>query len=342
MVPEGGRLPNERIQQTVELDEILDTLDPFTRKAFRTWQRQTGDAIDGRGGDLNEALGNLPGFVEEGGDLLEVLDRQRAALRGLVRNTGVVFESLTRREGQLQNLIRNGDTVFTAIQRQRDSWADTFRVFPTFLDESRATFSRLERFAKDTEPLLVDLEPAIDDLGPTLENVGDLAPDLRRLFQRLDPLITASRRSLPATTEVLDDLRPFLGELGPWLGQLNPILDWVGQHENTLTDMFANLPVATAARTQSSLPGAPGHYLRQIGPTGTETVAMWPQRLPSNRGNAYPNPLAFLGEEYTNRGSAAWDCNNSNPEDCRTQEAFPFDGRTDRFPRVQDRPYGGG
>ncbi|WP_205699108.1 MlaD family protein [Conexibacter sp. SYSU D00693] len=337
-LPEGGRLADRRVQDTVELDEILDTFDPYTRQALRTWQRSAGDAIDRRGGDVNDALGTLPGFVEDGGDLLGVLDRQRAALRGLVRNTGVVFQALTKREGQLQSLIRNGDTVFSAIQRQREDWAQTFKVLPTFLDESRATFRRMDRFAQDTDPLLVDLEPAVRDLGPTLESVGDLAPDLRRLFQRMSPLITASRRSLPDTTEVLDGLRPFLGELGPWLGQLNPILDWVGVHEHTLTDMLSHLGVATAARTQSSVKGAPGHYLRQIGPIGTETIAMWPRRLPTNRGNAYPNPLAFLGDEYTDNGSEAWDCKNAS-SNCREAKPFSFDGRLDKLPKVQARPY---
>ena len=345
---EGARLPNRAVGDRVQLDEILNTLDPYTRQAFRTWQRSAGDAIHRRGGDVNAALGNLPGFVQEGGDLLEVLDRQRAALRGLVRNTGVVFEALTRREDRLQDLVRNGDTVFTAIQRQRDNWAQTFRILPTFLDESRATFTRLERFAADTEPLLVDLEPAIRDLGPTLESVGDLAPDLRRFFQRLDPLITVSRRSLPATAEVLDGLRPVLQSLGPWLSQLNPTLDWVAQHQHTLTDVMANLGVATAARTKPGVPGAPGHYLRQIGPTGTETISFWPRRLATNRGNAYINPLSLAGPEGARTKIIAnWDCANAGGEKdnegspaCRVQGPYPFDGRTDRFPKVTERPYG--
>ena len=107
---EGGRLANRQVQDSTQLDEILNALDPYTRKAFRTWQQELGKGVRNRGQDLNDAFGNLPTFVDEGGDLLEVLDEQRAALRGLVRNTGVVFGALTEREQQLRALTQHRTT----------------------------------------------------------------------------------------------------------------------------------------------------------------------------------------------------------------------------------------
>jgi hypothetical protein len=193
-----------------------------------------------------------------------------------------------------------------------------------------------------------DLEPALDDLAPALRDVGDLSPDLRRLFVNLDPLIDVSERSLPATSQIFDGLRPLLGRLGPWLGELNPILDWVGQHENTLTDVFANLGVATAARSPSGFPGAPGHYLRQFGPVGAETAAIHPNRLATNRGNAYINPGSLAGPAGArSRIIASFDCANAGGEKpadgaspaCREQEPYTFEGLSEKFPRVAARGY---
>ncbi len=169
-----------------------------------------------------------------------------------------MFGAITEREDQLQALIRNSNTVFRAIDSERDSFADIWRTFPTFLDESKATFTRLQRFAVTTRPVVRELEPAFVDLKPTLRAVGDLSPDLRRLFLRLDPLVDASKTSFPATRQVLEGLRPLLGALGPWLGEVNPTLDWLGQHQHTLVDMFANLGVATQATTSSNDPQATG------------------------------------------------------------------------------------
>ena len=348
---EGALLPNRQVKGTVELDEILDTFDPYTRAAYRTWQQSLGQAVDKRGQDLNDAFGSLPGFVESGGDLFEVLDDQKASLKGLVKNTGVVFGALTERERQLHRLVVNSDTVFSAIQRERESFAQVWNIFPTFLDESKLTFRRMQRFARTTRPLVRDLKPALEDLAPTLRDVGDLSPDLKRLFVNLDPLIDQSRKSLPATREVLDGLRPLLGAVGPWLSELNPILDWVSQQQHTLTDVFANLGAATSARTVSSDPRAPGHYLRQYGPTGAETVAVHPNRLSGNRGNAYINPMALVGPDQSRRGIiAAFDCRNAGGEKvdkgepggsptCEVQKPFAFQGRLTRFPRVEREDY---
>ena len=358
-IPEGGRLENRQIKPAVELDEILDALDPYTQQAFRTWQQSLAQGVRGRGQDLNDSLGNLPAFVEEGGDLLEILDREKQALGLLVRNTGVVFGALTEREDQLRNLVANTDEVFNAIAQERESFAQVWQVFPTFMTESRLTYDRLRRFSVNTRPLIRDLTPAIDDLRPTLRALGDLGPDLQRLFVNLDPLITASKRSLPALRQIFAGLEPTLAALGPWLQEVNPILEWIGQHQHTITDMFANLGVATAATTPSGDPRATGHYLRQFGPQGLETVAVHPRRLSTNRGNSYYNPLGVIGPQIAQTGVLpAWDCKNTGvagtgerPADpgtggqgaqaaCRLQPPYAFKGQTRAFPHVERSNYG--
>src|SRR3954468_2321295 len=79
-VPEGGRLGDGQVAKTVQLDEIFDSLDPQTRKAFQGWQQELAKGIDGHGRDFNDALGTLPGFAADGADVLGVLDTQQGAL----------------------------------------------------------------------------------------------------------------------------------------------------------------------------------------------------------------------------------------------------------------------
>ena len=64
-LPEGGRLPEGSVSETVELDEILCMFDPETRAAFRVWMQTQAQAIDGHGRDLNDALGNLGPFADD-------------------------------------------------------------------------------------------------------------------------------------------------------------------------------------------------------------------------------------------------------------------------------------
>src|SRR5262249_51242421 len=98
MLPEDGRLPDGQVHDSVQLDEIFDALDPKTRMAFRTWQQELAKGIAGHGRDLNDAIGTLPGFASDAGDVLAVLDSQQNALSLLVKNTGVVFGALSENQ----------------------------------------------------------------------------------------------------------------------------------------------------------------------------------------------------------------------------------------------------
>ena len=88
-------------------------------------------------------FGNLEGFAVDGATLLKELDQQEIAVRRLIKNTGVVFGAINEREGALGELIVNSNNTFEATASRDAALAETFRVFPTFLDESKATLARL-------------------------------------------------------------------------------------------------------------------------------------------------------------------------------------------------------
>ena len=87
-----------------------------------------------------------------------MLDSQEGAVSRLVKNTGVTFGALTENEQQLANLITSAGRVFEATASQQDNLAETIRIFPTFLDESKATLERLETFS--LEHAAADPRPA--------------------------------------------------------------------------------------------------------------------------------------------------------------------------------------
>ncbi|HEV3001426.1 MAG TPA: MlaD family protein [Solirubrobacteraceae bacterium] len=315
-IAEDGRLPDARVEDTVELDEVLSILDTPTQRFFRQWQQDTGRAVHDRGTDLNDAFGNLPRFVAGGQDVLQVLNAHERAVSRLVRNTGVVFGALTEREDQLRALMVNTDEAFSATAEQKEALAETFRIFPTFLDESRLTMVDLESFSRQTRPLVRDLRPALRDLAPTLRDVRALAPDLTNFYRDLDPLITVSRRGLPALREVLVGARPLLGQLQPFLEQLNPILEWLEYQQHSTADFFSNgggALIDTAPALKGLDPREIGHYLGQFGVTGEETfTSLQPERPENQRGNAYPDATMLFDPEAGKRLIfASWDCSNT-------------------------------
>ncbi|HEY0632898.1 MAG TPA: MlaD family protein [Thermoleophilaceae bacterium] len=290
---DGGHLPQGSVAQTVQLDEIFRAFDPKTRAAFRTWLDEQGRALDKRGRDLNAALGNLTPFEQDANTLLQVLNEQKADTRRLVANTGVVFDALTQRGDQLRSLIDNSNTVFRTTASRDARLKEIFTIFPTFLDEARLTTARLTTFSQATNPLITQLRPAARELSPTLLDLRRLAPDLKGLFRDLGPLITASRKGLPAVARILDDTKPLLGQLEPFLRNLNPILDYLGLYKREIASFFILDSASTQAVDRPTGTSGLVHYLRTANPLGPENLAVYPHRLRTNRSNPYVAPGGY-------------------------------------------------
>jgi phospholipid/cholesterol/gamma-HCH transport system substrate-binding protein len=366
IIPEDGTLAATQVSPTVELDEIFRAFDAKTREAFRVWMQQQAEGIQGRGRDINDALGNLAPFAEDTSRILRILNSQEGAVRQLVANTGNVFDALSERRGQLRGLITNSNRVFDATASRDQELEETFKALPTFEKESQVTVRRLTDFAHKTNPLVTQLRPAARQLSPTLRQLSALAPDAKALFRDIDPLVTASKTGLPATQRFLDDLHPLLADFDPVLRQVNPILLGLGNYKSELTAFFANTVAATQAYTIPK-PGVQLHYLRTMNPVNPENFAVYPRRIGTNRPNPYAFPRNF---DQLPQGMPAYEtrqCGRGTPTivnplldilpqtlqdniqkyafgpvgsavpapPCKQQPKFPFQGETTQFPHVK-------
>jgi phospholipid/cholesterol/gamma-HCH transport system substrate-binding protein len=321
---EGGDVPraNERceaaqVDDTVELDEIFRLFDEDTKEAFRIWVREGARTIAGdgkdpsqdRSQDLSDALGNLSGFSEDGERLLRTLDEQGTAVRQLIKNTGVVFGALNEREGALRDLIVNADRTFDATQSRDEALAETFAIFPTFLDESRLTFERLERFSRNTDPLVTDLKPVADDLGPTVRDLAALSPDLEGFLRDLRPLIAQSPK-LEDAERFLRGARPVFAALNRWLPEFNPILSFLNYSSPQVSDFITNGASALAAFVPERESEGPLNYLRQYGVINSRSLSLNQTRPTYERGNAYGIPNHHKRKKAAG-ALESFDCSNT-------------------------------
>jgi virulence factor Mce-like protein len=320
VLPDDGLLARSNVQPAVQLDQIFNALNPTTRHAFQVWQQELAKAVRNNDQNLNNVLGNLPSFAADATNLLQVLDVEHTAVVHLVQNGGTVFAALNRSQSALHNLIVTGEQTFHTTAQNNNAIAATFHAFPTFLTNAKATMTTAQSFATNTDPLIKQLEPVATNLRPTLASLNRLSPYLRSLFHNLGPLITAAKTGLPATRDVLNGATPLLGSLGPFLEQLNPILTWLSLHQQLTSDFISNGGGSLAAKTTAAFgTGSAGHYLRQFGPTGTETLSFSANRDPDNRGNDYPPPLWLSDAHSFSAGGQfpgsfafpSWDCNNA-------------------------------
>jgi phospholipid/cholesterol/gamma-HCH transport system substrate-binding protein len=294
MLDDGGRLRNAQIEDTVELDEIFTAFDPDTRDAFREWVKELDGAItrNHRSEDLSDAFGNFEGFAVDGAKLFQVLDEQNTAVHHLIKNTGRVFGAINERRGALRELILNSKRTFEATASRDEALAETFAIFPTFLDESKATMARLEDFSRSTNPLVNDLKGPADDLGPTVRDLGDLAPDLERLFRDLGPLIRVSRTGVPALERTLREAEPLAEALHVFFPELNPILSYFNFHQTTIAAFITNGGADLAADYGTGQRGQ-----SQMGIVEDRGFEAYPYGEPPPdwaRGNAYLHPNSLM------------------------------------------------
>jgi virulence factor Mce-like protein len=295
-LPDGGTLAHTNIDDTVQLDEVFRAFDPRTRRYFQEWVRDSGIAAGGQfGSDLNDSLGNAAPFFSAGSDLLQPLADQRVALRRIVRDTGRVFHAISRENGQLRGLVTNGEATFSALSSRDQALAETFQILPTFLRETRTTVARLERFARNTDPLVRELQQPATDLGPTLHDLGDLSPDLEKLFNDIPPLVSASDTGVPAATRFLEGAEPLLTATHPFMSELNPILSYLSYSRSTVSQFLATGASALAGTGKGGYQGngAGEHYLPQMAIIDSRSLQQRSTRPFWERANAYIAPNAY-------------------------------------------------
>jgi len=292
---DGGTLPNAQVSKAVQLDEIFRTFNPETRFAFQGWMQNVAIALRGQGESLSNAFGELEPTFTDADRVLRILDTQDNAVQQLLANGATTFEALSARRGQLSGLIRNADRVFTTTARRNRELADTFVAFPTFLDQSRATLTRLEAFARNTDPLTRQLRPAVRELTPVVRDLGAGARELDGFFIGLRPVVAGARRAFPALRRLLvSDFPPLLNGLPPFLKQLNPLLETASLYRRELAAFLGNASSAinaVGAGVESN--NDPVKYLRTVAPLDPSSLAGFANRLSSNRTNPYLQPGGY-------------------------------------------------
>ncbi len=289
---DGGTLAQANIAQSVQLDEIFRTFDAQTRAAFQEWMQEAAVAINGQGQNLSYAIGGLEPTFTEFDKLFRVLDSQRLAVGQLFSNGATTFRALRGRQGELGDLIESSNAVFqTTAQRNRDIEA-LFRAFPTFLDESRLTFSQLKGFSENATPLMRQLVPAAEELSPTLISISKLAPEAKDFFEGLGPVIKLSPEGFAAFREIFrDEFPPLLRAVDPFVRNLNPILAGLKLYRVDLSGFFANVAATFNGELLPETEGDPStRYLRTNVVMTPEMLTTYPRRLTSNRSSAYSPP----------------------------------------------------
>ena len=239
-IADGGPIPAAGVHGEVDLDEVLNTLDPNVQADLRVAVRQLGGAFDpDTGRDLNEGLHALnPALSQAGLTEEEVLRDQEKFERFLTQSADVVSAVATR-DDRIPALVANAHASLEAVARRSENLESALRQLPPTLRQTNTTLVDLRgavgdlrptvRLAQPVAPLLTDFltdlqptarlaRPVIGDLRDTIDSPGDT--DLLAVLRRLEPLARVGMPAFKATVPTVDDLLPIVRDLRPYAPDL--------------------------------------------------------------------------------------------------------------------------
>ena len=330
-LPDGGTIPRDHIQQTVSLDQALNSFDTSTQRALQQFLNGSFESLAGRGQDLNFAIGNLDPTLTDLNAFVGVLNQQQGNVQSLVNNLGAVLTTLGNRSADVQSLVTAGDQVFSATAARDTALTQTVDGLPAFMTELRRTLTTLNGTLGLAKPDLAAIKVGAPLVRPALSELVSLSGPALSLLHQAPHLIDLTNKALPAISNFAVAFNSVLGPLLSAARQVVPIINYVQLYPKEITAAFANLP----AELNGSAPTSTGmiKYLRGALTLNNEGLLGQSERPSTNRHNPYISPGELAN--VANGGLESSDCNNIHNTTqeslfsqgnvpCRLQPKFPW------------------
>jgi virulence factor Mce-like protein len=240
----------------VEIDEVFNMFDDKTRAAQQVNLNEFGNALAGRGADINRA-------IEELNPLLTYLVPVMANLSDDRTRLGQLFQALERTTriiapvAQTQaDLFVNLDQTFSALSEVRPEIQASIENGPPALDAAIEGFPAQRKFIANSADLFQELRPGVRALRTAAPDLADAFTvgerSLRRsvalnerlvpTFQALqdfakDPATELGIKDLQTTSDIL---RPTIARLAPAQTVCNYLTLWFRNIASLLSDGDAN------------------------------------------------------------------------------------------------------
>jgi phospholipid/cholesterol/gamma-HCH transport system substrate-binding protein len=214
-IPDGGAIPAEDARNEVDLDEVLNTLDPATQRDLQVAVRRSADIFE----DPNRPGSDMPARQANAGleALNPALSQSAATFRELVRDEGNferflvksadVVSAVASRRDDLDQLVGNALGTAGAIARRNADFDNVLRRLPPVLRRTNTTLVNLRG-------TLSDARPAVREAAPAAPLLSDFLTRLRTVARNGRPVVARLRRTIDrpdSAGDLLGVLRRIVG-----------------------------------------------------------------------------------------------------------------------------------
>jgi virulence factor Mce-like protein len=210
----GSTVPIAQTSTSVQLDQVLTTLQAPVRSDLQTFLVEFGNALDkyGGGAGLQTNFRSSPAAYRYTAEVNQaVLGTQPGDLTGLVVNLDSFIRALNGHQAQLQDLVTNLGTVLNAFGKEGNALETAIFTLPQVLSEGQpalvnlnAALPQLRAFAREALPGARSANPALDAANPFIAQLRALvAPD------ELSGLVNDLRPTIPSVANLSSQTVPF-------------------------------------------------------------------------------------------------------------------------------------
>jgi ABC-type transporter Mla subunit MlaD len=313
--PAGATIPLSHARpEPVDIDQFFDMFNEQTRNAIRKNLAGFGNALAGRGPQLNEAFGALRRLVESSQPALRNLVSPSTDFGGFWRALEDFAATLAPVAETQADLFVGLDRTFAAFARvSRPFIQETISKGPSTLDTANEDLPVLRPFLRDSGRFFAALKPGAHALAET-------SPTIAASLRAGTPALNASPAfyvQLPPTAQALLDFQNAPGVftsldlLIDTNNLLNPAIKFIGPAQTTCN--YITLDFRNLAGAFSESNGA-ANWLGAISfaaPEGANREAS-PASAPANGGEDRANHLHFNPYPDTEAPGQSRGCEGGN------------------------------
>jgi phospholipid/cholesterol/gamma-HCH transport system substrate-binding protein len=177
----GSTIPLARTGQAVQIDDVLNNLDPQTRQAMSDSLQQLGVALTGRSSDVNTSLSTVDQVTADLRPLAQVGDRRQEQLARILVDLDTIMQALADEQDSLGRVVDSGNTVFTGIAQRDQDLGGAIQNANGFLASLDSAFSTAGVTSADRASLAAapgTINSSSHTLALTNGGVDQLIPEL--------------------------------------------------------------------------------------------------------------------------------------------------------------------
>jgi phospholipid/cholesterol/gamma-HCH transport system substrate-binding protein len=223
----GALLGSNRTLATVDLDEILASLDADTRTELAQLVGNGGRALgDGGGHDLANTFRRLDPLSRDVAQASRLVARRSAKLRRVMHNLSLLAGELGARDRQLATFVAGSEGSLRHFAAQNASLAASIHKLPGALSASSRALHKVHGLGSALKTTLTELDPTARALGPTLAKTRPFLRATTPVFKnQLRPFARAAQPTAKLLVPAARDLAAATPNLRTLATVLNALVD---------------------------------------------------------------------------------------------------------------------